>query len=566
MKDWKSQLKAIKKELSPEEKLQLHSANKRPPPPQSSSGSQHRSPSPIAAKLPQNQFSQQNLPVVTRQPSPTAKHASTPPHGPANAAQARPAPPKTSPPRPSKVPQTLGSSKRINEHTAAQFKTQDAWVSRGSDLQPLAGSASRPAAASIDIYIGLDFGTSYTKAAVGLSDQILPVSWEGISTSPDRYLLPSFYSLMSDGSAVLGYRPLASASEIFQGLKQPFINSVASELSTANAAIFLALVLRYIRAWIYKHHAEKIGSSRVRWLLNIGAPSNGLETERILLSYKRLACVAWNLSQSIGPLMNHDAQSAVKTWTPDTSAVDLSSLDIVPEFVAQIAGYVQSSQRRPGLHALFDIGGGTLDAVTFIVHKRDGEDVFPFLVPEVRPMGTHMLNQNRLVDAPSYDDKHLPDELMPVMEAVQFSQETKIPMAHIDLRDKIFFSEMGNLVSAVLDRTKKTRYRLAPAWSDSLPVFLTGGGAQFPKNKEAITAACEKHAKRLIATPLPQHPKVSEFRGTLEEYQRISVACGLAEDFFALGEIIPARDVEDDRAPIYPMADERPDRDELYAR
>jgi hypothetical protein len=64
---------------------------------------------------------------------------------------------------------------------------------------------------------------------------------------------------------------------------------------------------------------------------------------------------------------------------------------------------------------------------------------------------------------------------------------------------------------------------------------------------------------------LPNHPKLADFSGTTIDYQRVSVACGLAQDAFALGRLIPAGQVEDDVNPTSRVAD-RPDRDELYAR
>jgi hypothetical protein len=64
---------------------------------------------------------------------------------------------------------------------------------------------------------------------------------------------------------------------------------------------------------------------------------------------------------------------------------------------------------------------------------------------------------------------------------------------------------------------------------------------------------------------LPKHPKLAEFSGTASDYQRVSVACGLAQDGFALGRLIPAGHVEDD-ANAMPRATDRPDRDELHAR
>ena len=64
---------------------------------------------------------------------------------------------------------------------------------------------------------------------------------------------------------------------------------------------------------------------------------------------------------------------------------------------------------------------------------------------------------------------------------------------------------------------------------------------------------------------LPKHPKLADYVGTTIDYQRVSVACGLAQDAFSLGQLIPAGEVEDDSSEVVHVAD-RLDRDELYAR
>lgn len=233
--------------------------------------------------------------------------------------------------------------------------------------------------------------------------------------------------------------------------------------------------------------------------------------------------------------------------------------------MAQIAGYVQSAQRRPGLHALVDVGGGTLDVVTFIVHERDGEDVFPFLVPEVRALGTQLLDANRLVDASKLGEIHPWDGLAPVLCAAEFARTNALPEDYVCLRDGIFWEAVRDVVKGVLHKTKVRRYRLSSAWTDGLPTFFTGGGATIDGYRKSVKEGGECHAKVVNLMPLPFHPRLAEFTGGLEEYQRISVACGLALDAFALGHIRPAREVEDDLAPRQPVL-ERPGHEELYAR
>lgn len=468
-----------------------------------------------------------------------------------------------SPPKPRGVPSTFQIQSSSNLTRQANFKIPDAWVCKGSCTQLPQQTKS---AGAIDVFIGLDFGTSYTKAAVGLKDQIFVVDWHGVSAGTDQYLLPSEYSIMADGSCQIGQAPDVTVDQIRQRLKHPLIDPAVSSASLANAAVFLALVLRYIRAWVFFHHGEKLGGSSIRWMLNIGAPSNGLENAQHQRAYLKMCSSAWSMSVSeLGPSAAQ-AIDLIRGWQPDdVFPKDLIDLGVLPEFVAQIAGYVQSAQRQRGLHALVDVGGGTLDVVTFIVHERDGEDVFPFLVPEIRALGTQMLYQNRLVEAPEHEKAKLPDELQPVLNTSEYAKCTGLPEAHIALRDNVFWSEVHSTVHRVFHHTKRNRYRLSEAWTKGLPVFLTGGGGSVEGYQKSVKSGGLNCAPVMNLMLLPKHPKLADFSGTTSDYQRVSVACGLAQDSFSLGQLIPAGQVENDDNAMHCVAD-RPDRDELYAR
>lgn len=439
------------------------------------------------------------------------------------------------------------------------FKCPEPWVALGGKTQ-LGHSAS---GRFVDIVIGLDFGTSYTKAAVGFMDKIFPITWGGVSKCAPNYLLPSEYTAMEVGDVFIGQHVDASQSNVHGDLKLPFINPAVSTASIAGASIFLALTLRYIRSWVYKHHAEKIGTARIRWQLNIGAPSNGLETKKHEAAYITLASTAWIRSQSNNLTRVADCKSTV--WQKGQVLEDLSDLQVRPEFVAQMAGYMQSPKRQKGLHALVDVGGGTLDVVTFIVHKVEEEDTFPFLVPEVHPLGTHGLLQNRLVGLPASDKFTTIDELQPIPEPHEFSKNIGVELHQVATRDRIFGDEVRSVIRTVFEVTKNRRYRLADAWTLGVRTFFTGGGARVELYRQATLSAKVPGAKGLQLMPLPPHPKLDGFEGDESDYQRISVACGLAQDSFTLGRVVPAKEVEDDQ-PTHPMQRERLDRDDLYAR
>lgn len=450
-----------------------------------------------------------------------------------------------SPAKPEPVPTEFSGIYRPVELTRQKyFKHPDVWVKEGSLVQ-LQGAAGKKA---IDVVIGLDFGTSFTKAAIGMMDQILPVTWEGVSGYPNPYLLPSEYSVMDDGVCLLGQAPTAMPNQIMQRLKHPFIDSAVSSEPKARASIFIGLVLQYIRAWTFNNHATKIGGRTIRWMLNIGAPSNGLESGNLEQTYRTLGTSAWYCSQLETISAPQNILEIVREYDSTDPPEGLQGVDVLPEFVGQIAGYVKSAQRQSGLHALVDVGGGTLDVVTFIVNENDGEDSFPFLVPKICALGTQMLNLNRFigVEAEQNQGGQGPDELEPVLEGSEFADRFSLEVSHVEMRDQLFWDKVSSLVQGVFHETKLKRDPNSEHWTKkSLPIFLTGGGARSEGFAAAVRRGGERVAKTLRLLPLPSHRALFGFKGSQEDYQRISVACGLAVDAMNLGSITPAKDVED---------------------
>jgi hypothetical protein len=442
------------------------------------------------------------------------------------------------------------------------FRQPEAWLGTGGKTQCYDAGHRR----AVDIVIGLDFGTSYTKAAVGFRDKIFPVTWDGISRCVPDYLLPSEFTELEDGSLFVGQHSAARTDMVRSDLKLPFINSGVSSASIGTASTFVALVLRYVRAWVYHHHAAKLGHAKIRWQLNVGAPSNGLETSSLVRAYRTLAATAWLRSLQSDPLRLAGSSSAL--WRDGEALPDLVDFQIRPEFVAQMAGYMQSPQRQRGLHALVDVGGGTLDVVTFIVHRVEDEDTFPFLVPQVHPLGTHGLIQNRLLGVGGGEHVSAVDELAPIAAARAFARLTGIAESHVRSRDALLKRELSWVIKSVFETTKSRRYRLSEAWLTGVRTFFTGGGSQVDLYREAVTKTAVPSAQGLHLIPLPPHKNLDGFSGGAHEYQRVSVACGLAQDAFTLGRIVPAREVEDDRAVVSvpSVRADRPDRDELYPK
>lgn len=451
------------------------------------------------------------------------------------------------------------SHSKIDSHISNQdtFKRPDPWVEAGRNLE-----LGTPGKAIRAITIGIDFGTAFTKASVGMVGKVFIVNWFGAKKGNDEFVLPGLFSVLGNGHCVLGHAP--SAKSILKELKQPFLSNNPSELDIAKAAVFLSLVIRYIRAWVYQHHASLVMDKRLVWSLNLGIPSKPYENQNLQNIYKNLALIAWRLSYQSKPITLTTALHAVADLTI-AQKDKLEAIDIIPEFVAQIASYIRSPQRQMDLHMLMDIGAGTVDVATFNVWQRDGEDIFPIFSSMVEPLGTHYLMQKRLGLITTGKISKNWDDFSPVISATAFSKQFGTRQTRIDACDDEHANQVAVVIKHVLHETRLRRYPGSRKWESGIRLFFCGGGSSCEVFSLALDKAATLNKVSISKTLLPI-PMNIEAKGLLpKDYHRVAVAYGLGLYAADLGKIIPVADVPD-ITPAEQTFRARIDRDDIYAK
>lgn len=446
-----------------------------------------------------------------------------------------------------------------------EFRTPKSWVAAGAALQPALNDGGRV----MPVRIGIDFGTAYTKVAIRIADRVLFVPWTGIRESgTSNFFLPGEITISTGGALWLGRAP--DAEEVRTDLKLPFLSRMAgSNEQRAAVVAFLAWTMRYARAWLFHAHAPLLRGRRLAWEVNLGCPANSWAAKDISDSYQGLAVRAWQLSQSAGIISWGDAVSSLAPLQVSLGDIGLDGLRLMPEFVAQIAGYVQSPQRRNGLHMLMDVGAGTVDIATFNVHydEEKEEDRFPIFASEVLPLGTHFLMAERLRKAGLKGRAW--DDLQSVPEAEGLSLELKADVNAINASDGEFANRVAGAVQRIVHYTRERRYGRAPEWRTGVPVFLSGGGSDCPIYSRALEAGFRRINVLPMRTPFPLlEETLRNANLTEEQFHRLSVAYGLTFDADAMGRILAPHEV-DDAPRLDGKVDtprERPDRDDLYPK
>lgn len=433
------------------------------------------------------------------------------------------------------VPSVQRSFKLSNPN---EFKLPDSWVALG--VQTSLYSIGR----SFTVRMGIDFGTAFTKASIGYGDDIFIVDWAGIKNGAEQFTLPGEFSVLPNGSCAIGRAP--GATRVATDLKLPFLEALASRSALVDATVFLALIMRYIRGWWFHHHKGLIRTQAIEWNINLGAPTTPWQDGSIRQEYEKAAKAAWSMSCSDSEITVDRAERIL-----GTASLTAPPIEIVPEFVAQIASYSRSPQRQPDLHLLVDVGAGTVDAVTFNVHRDEqtGEDRFPIFWASVSNLGTHYLMSRRLHTFPEIRYEHWCDTTT-VPSANEFSKTSGIPLQDVGRADNLHTKEVALAISSVLRTTKHNRYRKSPNWTSGVRVFLCGGGSSCEAFEQSISVASEIAGVPLprLRLPPPSHLKAPSLPAS--QFHRVSVAYGLGMDAWNLGEIRTIGQVDND-TPIH---------------
>lgn len=354
----------------------------------------------------------------------------------------------------------------------------------------------------VDLLIGLDFGTSSAKVAIRSPylgrGNVTAVTWPD-GSGERSFLLPTNLSAPTpSGRIAVETRP----SPADRSLKVDLMECPDSVDARANAACYLAWVLRTSRCHLLSSQQETYGSYPLRWALNLGIPSAGYDDVDIKKGFRIAGAAAWALSVQKRPPTRSEAFSTVNRLSglgsEPESLLDLEEIEVVPEIVAEAARYAQSYRRRNGLHFLVDVGASTIDSCGFVLHEREGEDRWALLNALVEPLGVLHLHRDRLNaladagfaihpevpprDAGPFD--RIPDRVRDYLA----DKNVEPPEGALQV-DRGYREDVVEALRKVIWDLKKNRDPNSPHWSEGLLVFVAGGGRGLSILRDGIRAA-----------------------------------------------------------------------------
>src|SRR3546814_1294711 len=103
------------------------------------------------------------------------------------------------------------------------------------------------------LIVGVAFGTAFTKVVIRAGFNLVPVDWSGATgddSATGRYVVPGFVVRTPDGE--LCWRRY-TAGDIQGNLKLSVIELVGADECPIATVAYLALVIRYARAFLYRN-------------------------------------------------------------------------------------------------------------------------------------------------------------------------------------------------------------------------------------------------------------------------------------------------------------------------
>lgn len=421
-----------------------------------------------------------------------------------------------------------------------------------------------------DLHIGFDLGTSCSKVAIGdnFLDRHYGVPFNERAPGVDRYLFPTAFYERPEGVTL---NPLDSAP-VCSDLKLRLIEASSKGSDTSqpeiDLAIYMALVLNHTFAWYEKHHRSDHRTRRWCWWLNVGLPVKRVENNpRLHEAYRRAGNAAISAVNSAAPITRELVRACLAASPArDDMEPRLSDnrLHFYPEIAAQLACYAYSPYRRDGPLLLVDVGAGTLDISTLIIHRAEDQEICSFHFCEVAPLGAFRLYRE-VYDAlsriapdslkPSRSSSedlawHVPDSLHDYLHpgAVQtpslrsFFHQTRSSFAGrcLDVCQSNF-----SLFKRSIDEPARLENRRPRVFREHVNFILSGGGSRSPFYREIFPDSLEKRLLNLTSWAQQRYQRQALNQGLCrihftpptnfladdvgaEDFDRLSAAHGLS--------------------------------------
>lgn len=420
-----------------------------------------------------------------------------------------------------------------------------------SPMSNISTVSLRPRAPSpLDIVIGLDYGTRFTKVAVGIGrdrrvwrDELNVRLIPSIIYVADDGSVVSYPDHPSPGSDKIEYLKMLLAGgdeDIFRSIRPQVRGKSIKMLARPLAAAFLSGVVRAVRSTVARSRPDLM-QRRVNWFLNVGVPVQHCNSNAD--AFKEVASVAFQWAQSRAKRMSIDELCQYYERTAVLVDKEISPASVVPELTAALHEFVRDPNCADDLYGLFDVGGGTIDGAIFRINRSGIGWPLRIHAARVDCAGSMAVSRTMLaemfsklpyyIEAPLLSADQIPKIALPLSNALSFKN------------NKSAREEIQTLVATLIGKTRRHYNgqmfspRLDATARDTRPlrVFLSGGGANSAWYKSAIEETYSIRNLQQWGLTGIRAEVVSKPAGYVgDDFPRFVIALGLADPSAALAD------------------------------
>lgn len=313
---------------------------------------------------------------------------------------------------------------------------------------------------SSNVYVGLDFGTTFTKAAYEIAPSNVHTKYSvcfGNKGTPGSYYLPSvvYFDPQTEELKIkkdcdscvevryFKYNMISDALKKNVVLNHPSIATKNSKEQLCSI-FYISYVITLVRAAVLKNdHARNVNSNS-KWFINIGVPLIAHKNKAEAAIYKRVLETAYLFEQDYNGTTCINIHELDDFYSKHKS-VSIDTMNTLPEIYAEVLLYQQNLNTPAGFYTVIDIGGGTIDIATFLKTSNGFDETVDCLSQGVIGCGFEALSEKIAA---------VTDEVL-VSKAKKFLSRTDVNFnAYDELRDKL---PTGLQLDALIDSRLKCR-------------------------------------------------------------------------------------------------------------
>ena len=406
----------------------------------------------------------------------------------------------------------------------------------------------------LDVVIGLDFGTRYTKIAyriVGV-DTTHIIGLDAGQT--DRGLYKTVLFINTSKMAVYRAHPTdAPALELgylkllLKGAEQPTVlvpaelrKILSPDAIKALSAFFLSALLRRALLAIAKREANRISGKDVFISLNVSLPAEHCDdsaTDR----FREVSKVALHWAYAaISTAESADLNDLIERYASDTCRpLEKWEVSVFPEIIAALYQFITRRDVPEGIHGFLDIGAGTMDGCVFrIIRNQNRPTEVNILGAKVAPLGTIAVATKAFAYLYLEIERTLEPKLV---TADKDAIEVQIPLARasqeladftgqllVSARDRMHAQLLIHDPAAVFDSASRQR-----ELARSFTFIVSGGGAKSKWYARVVTAVFNQRGLGRAGIMSYQCALISppaHFDADGSAFERFVIAYGLTAD------------------------------------